>query len=175
MRGVSWLACISYSILMRPVFVLVSLALACAPSGPAPDERPIPGAVVAEEYTETVLHPCTRPGPAPIDSIWSPDSSAIRQFEAGLAAYLRSASYQRPGHGPTFPLSQYRGWFAGFVQGRTQWIYGAFARQTSGSMTAPMAFKWCDGGGAYFGVEFNPLTREYRNLARNGVGSVVEQ
>jgi hypothetical protein len=171
MRGVSWLAR-TLSLIMRTTLPFAFLCLACATPGPAPDARPIPGEVIPEAHAAALLHPCTRPGPEPIEGIWQPDTITVRKLEAGIAAYIKSASYERPGRGPTYPLSEYRGQFTGFVQGDTRWIYGAFARNRPAATTGPMVQRWCDGGGAYFGVEFNPTTGEYRNLARNAEGSV---
>ena len=155
---------------MRSPTFLVLLSLACVAPGPSPDARPLPGEVVPAERALRLLRPCSRPGPEPVHGTWQPDSPDIRRLEAGLAGYLRKATYARPGNGPTYPLAEYRGQFAGFLQDGAHWVYGAFARQPDAQTRA--SAEMCDGGGAYFGIEFNPATGEYRHLARNGEGVV---
>jgi hypothetical protein len=111
-----------------------------------------------------------------VDSLWTPDSASVQALEAGLAAFLIRTSWASPGRGPTEPLEKYRGQYAGFVRGGQRLIYGSFvpaSKAVADSMYDRRAFRWCDGGGQFFGLEYNPATSGFDHLARNEAGTVA--
>ena len=98
--------------------MLPALALcACAISSyVSPGDLPAgPPVILQGDQAARLLRPCTRPQPAPGDSLWIPDTASVNALEARLASYIIQASRARPGHGPTKPLDWYRGQYAGFV------------------------------------------------------------
>ncbi len=152
-------------------------ALACLQPSPSPTQPPpLPGFVVAQEEAPHLLAPCSADPPAPIDSTWTPTSEHVRALERGLPAYTATASWTRPGFGPTRPLREYIGQYTGFYQGTQRWVYGRFGLapyMPKDSLHGLRVMHWCDGGGHFFGVEYSPDTGEFRHLRRNEGGTVV--
>jgi len=85
--------------------------------------------------------------------------------------------WQRPGHGPTAPLIEYQGQFAGFVRNGQQWIYASYVSEplaAADSTFSTQAAVWCGGGGTLFGVEYHPATGRFADLERNGLDQLPE-
>ena len=160
---------------------LSALALcACqAPSPVVPEAKPLgPPVILSGQEAFRLLRPCTRPQPGAVDSIWTPDTASVRALEAGLAAYLIQARRSHPGRGPTDPLDTYRGQYTGFVRQGQRLIYASFVSASTAaadSLFDRRALRWCDGGGHFFGLEYNPATGVFDQLAQNDLGAVYSE
>jgi hypothetical protein len=147
----------------------------------APALAPDRGAVLPLSAAPALLRPCSRAAP-PFTSLWTPGARDIAQLEEDLAAYLARADTARTTPGFPAPplLASYYRQYVGFVSpgGRRLIYVSAFApaqigppadmgRDTASWRREPVMV--CDGGDAFWGLEYDPASRRFRGLAFNGV------
>jgi len=113
---------------------------------------------------------CSRSAPTPAD-YWTPGPADIAKLESALPAALPPVSNWRGkvlSNAPKGWLRQY----VGFLRGGRRFIYGNFfpdaPDQRAGWRQAPVMV--CDGGPAFFGVEFDADRGTITDLEFNGEG-----
>jgi hypothetical protein len=166
-RGLRWLAFLA--------------ALFATPASALPPLDPADGAIFPESRARDLLNQCSRGVPGPVEGTWVPSSRQIRELEARLPEALDNVLAKRgeyQNRSRDF-LRQY----GGFIVGGRKIIYmNAFPRFLIGEektfhadrhKTAP---DWrtemkgvCDGGPAFFGVEYDPATRTFSHFEFNGI------
>ena len=170
------------------VCVMLTLAVPLAvlgADGSQPASRP-------EAERGTVLHPtearrlfpqCSRPSPPDIGGYWTPSRGDIARLEADLGAYFSRVSDSGKLPGPEGdprlgPLAQYFRQYVGLLAGGRRIVYvNAFSPQSLTMMREMgtlidwrhRAIYVCDGGPAYFGVEYDVARRTFSHFAFNGV------
>lgn len=151
----------------------IAVLLLAAPAMALQTLDPDDGAILPPEAARDVLNQCSRDVPHPVQGTWQPDKNQIAALEAGLPKALDDAMAKRGEHldrTKTF-LRQY----AGFIVGGRKIIYmNAFPSSVPGDQQSS-ALSWryraeivCDGGSAFFGVEYDPAKDSFANFAFNG-------
>ena len=146
--------------------VLVSTALtACAATA---DTLPSDVAVLAGRHAPILLDPCSREAPLPGEGTWRPGGRDIRALEKALPAALAA---QRAVANPDWSQAP-RGWarqYIGLVRGGRRFIYGNFIAGGAGSHALwRQPIRMCDGGPAFFGVEYDVAAARFTHIAFNG-------
>lgn len=158
---------------MKPALLGAALLLGvCAPVASAriaqgdPDIAILPAAAIAE-----MLAPCSREAPAPGKGNWTPGIGEIKKLEAELPDALAQAKIREPGAIRGAP----QGWkrqYVGIIRNGRRYIYGNFIPKGE---VEPSMTNWrrepvriCDGGPAFFGVEYDVEKARVTHLAFNG-------
>jgi hypothetical protein len=157
---------------MRTLFGLVLLLAACgaAPAGPAlpADATIMPAGAVAGLFRQ-----CSRGTPSPGEGTWQPTGADIAALEAALPAALRAqreAAGQDWGNLPAGWRRQY----GGIVRGGRRFVYGNFyPRHVDDYTRDPDQWRHepvmvCDGGAAFFGVEYDVAAHRFTHFGFNG-------
>lgn len=140
------------------------------------------GTVMPLAVMPDLLQQCSRPSPEKdsVEGYWTPGAAQIRELEAGLTPLLRD-SLNRIGGGRTATVAQhlavYHRQYAGLVMNGRRIIYvNGFVQSPEMAEATGDTTRWrelptqvCDGGEAFFGVEYDPATRRFRNLHFNGL------
>jgi hypothetical protein len=140
--------------------------------------NPLDGAMLPVEAVRDVLHQCSRTVPTNVRATWQPRKEQIADLERLLPAALHAATSSF--RGSYRSASNFRRQYLGIVSGDQKLIYvNAFSRDSgdpasSGPATA-RNFDWhrdavvvCDGGPAFFGVEYDPATKSFDHFEFNG-------
>lgn len=125
--------------------------------------------ILTGEAAETLVQPCGRPAPGPIEGMWTPTEADIDALEELLAAEIRSHN------GSTSPFEYYRQ-YAGFSAGGRRMIYMNGTRYfVVREPTTAFPYDWrtqarmsCGGGDVNIGVEYDVEARTFANYATNG-------
>jgi hypothetical protein len=148
----------------------IALALAaCGAASPplSPDAAILPAAAASR-----LLEQCSRGVPPAYDGHWTPSAGDIAALEAALPQAL---SATRSAGAETRNAPQ--GWkrqYGGFLRGGRRFIYGNFFPGEMGGSRTPdgdwhhAAVVVCDGGHAFFGVEYDVEGRRFTHLDFNG-------
>lgn len=115
---------------------------------------------------------CSRSGPDPISGYWTPTVGDVQQMERDAPGFFKMQKRAAPG----MLVKDYRQ-YAGFLQHGRKMIYvNAFPEMTARDFSKAGGLSWhlvaaviCDGGPAFYGVEYDPQTRQFRNLEFNGI------
>ncbi len=101
---------------------------------------------------------------------FEPNAGAIRDLEAKLPAALAAAEDRLDYHGDGKPLDldAYSREYAAYLSDGRRKIYGNFAPLGIGIGNRRGPVMVCDGGPAFFGVEYDVERREITGLAFNG-------
>jgi len=177
--------------LLLPLVLLGALGCSASPSPKVPAAPPVPAAprrwvVISAEEAPNVFVQCSRPAPREKDGpFWAPSAAEIEGLEAGLGGYLREKGHAKQGD----DLSRFYRQYVGFVRSGRKLIYlNAFSadelendlrlcREYPGQMPKDLCDpdEWrhpttitCDGGDDYWGLEYDPQTKDYSQLAFNG-------
>jgi len=151
--------------MIRPVLTALLLLAACAPASAQVrgDIAILPGSAASE-----LLEQCSRTTPKPGEGTWAPSWSDIAALEAALPAALTERTEARALADRTPP----EGWvrqYVGLIRDGRRFVYGNFVPQGSGPDPAPdQILMVCDGGPAFFGVEFEVEAGRITHLAFNG-------
>lgn len=139
------------------------------------------GVVLPSDSWRGFYKMCSRPAPA-LRGYWVPDSETIRTLEPALAAALEEALAREDPDGSWRPATRdYYRQYIGLHAGRRRIVYvngfhyqhlelSANARPKSASRWRTRLVNVCDGGSWYFGAEYDPATRQVRNVHFNGNG-----
>lgn len=158
-----------------PVLLLAGLACACADAGGNADRGPPAGslppnaAILNGAAVPDMLRQCSRGAPAAGEGTWQPAPSNILALEAALPAAL--AAQRRPG--PDWSRAP-EGWqrqYVGILRGGRRFIYGNFVPSEDSSASGrwqQMPTRICDGGPAFFGVEYDVAAGRFTHFAFNG-------
>jgi len=139
---------------------------------------PRDGAILSGEVSKGLLHQCSRGAPTNVTGTWTPDRQQIVELEKGLPAALAA----EPSHGRELgSIKTFRRQYAGFMLGSRRIIYvNAFPSEIGGpnkdGPPAARTFDWrkqpeivCDGGPAFFGVEYDPAPKAFQHFEFNGL------
>jgi len=157
---------------MRALLLLLTLAIAaCSPAGAA---LPADAAILPGSMARSLLGQCSRATPPLGESTWQPGEADILALEAALPAALRA---QPPRSGASDLARAPQGWrrqYVGIVRGGRRFVYGSFFPADSARHGAPDQWRRetlivCDGGPAFFGVEYDVEGRRVTHLAYNGM------
>lgn len=155
---------------MRTLLGLLLLLAACgaAPAGPAlpADAVVLPGAAVAG-----LLRQCSRATPELGEATWQPGAADVAALEAALPGALRAEAAGRDWS--RFP-GDWRRQYGGIVRGGRRFVYGNFyPREADHYARDPDRWRHepvmvCDGGAAFFGVEYDVAARRFTHFGFNG-------
>lgn len=167
---------------MRTMAILAALSIAAygqagadnraRPPAGATSALPADAVILNGSAVATMLRQCSRAAPAAGEDTWQPTAADIAALEAALPAAL--AARQRP---ELTGASQ--GWYrqyGGIVRGGRRFIYGNFIPHPPATdPVRPDADRWrsdvaiiCDGGPAFFGVEYDLAAGRFTQIAFNG-------
>jgi len=146
-----------------------SLGLALAACGAAGPLLPADAVILPEAVSDQLLRQCSRGTPPAYDGHWQPGADDIAALEAALPGALP------PGDSELRNAPQ--GWrrqYGGFLRGGRRFIYGNFFPRDVGEghvgdndwRRAPVMV--CDGGHAFFGVEYDVEARRITHIGFNG-------
>jgi hypothetical protein len=140
--------------------------------------NPSDGAILPADESKGLLHQCSRGAPQQVAGTWTPSGAQIRALESRLSAALAMEARQR---GPRYSQPAiFRRQYAGVLIGGRRIVYvNAFPYEVgepAGSGTpAARKFDWhrdpvvvCDGGPAFFGVEYDPEKQVFLHFEFNG-------
>ena len=165
---------------MRVAAAIVTLLCFAGPAASGEQLDPKDGAVLPENAAQQVLHQCSRGVPQKVTGTWSPNQTQIGDLETRLPAALEAMALQR---GSDYGQSRgFRRQYVGLiVEGHKVVYVNAFPSGMGGPERRPGAsgrqeFDWrrdavlvCDGGPAFFGVEYDPATKRFTHFEFNGI------
>lgn len=115
-------------------------------------------AVLLSYAPESMVKPCSRMPPPPIDSYWTPSEAEIAEMESHFDRLLRLKS-----SGCCFI-----GWRIESLADYDLHYVGVFSRNRRLILIAT-ANNWCDGGTGAWGVVYDTANHRFRDLRVNGV------
>lgn len=158
---------------MQEGVVLVLFLLSTTTVGARSGLDPGDGTILPVDVSRGLLHQCSRDAPHDVGGAWLPAVKQIRELESRLPAALKAMASQK---GKRFAQSgDFRRQYAGFTIGERKVIYvNAFPR-SAGDPSPGRSFDWhdetvlvCDGGPAFFGVEYDPEKGTFDHFEFNG-------
>ncbi len=160
---------------MTPRLILLSLLLTAgcvepqggAP-GPAPATGPADAVVMPASAIPQLLAQCSRDAPDAGQGTWSPSWADVAALEAALPAALAASSMGKALQSPT-PPEGWRRQYVGYVRNDRRLVYGNFypsRDEIPNWRTEPVIV--CDGGPAFFGVEYDARARRILRVDFNG-------
>jgi hypothetical protein len=166
---------------MAVLWSLLTAAAVMTPALALPPLNPKDGAIFPEAKAKDLLNQCSRGAPGPVERTWAPSPVQIGELEARLPDALDNVLAKRgeyQNRSRDF-LRQY----GGFVVGGRKIIYvNAFPRGLIDEERGFFAQRkrslpdWhrdargvCDGGPAFFGVEYDPVTKTFSHFEFNGL------
>jgi len=119
------------------------------------------------------MHLCSRGGHQKLDGGWRPGAPDIALLEAHLRdiSKLRSRCCE-PG-GIASPQSFYRRYVGVVIGGRRLVCVNAFPKEFIPKDWRSRMVNACDGGAAWWGVLFDPVSGRFSDLETNGIGSLL--
>ncbi len=175
-------------ILLIPLVLLGALGCSASPSPKVPvaPAAPRQWVVISAEEAPNVFMQCSRSAPKEKDGpFWAPSPAQIEALEGGLGAYLREYGHAKQGDDLTRFYRQY----VGFVRSGRKLIYlnalsaeyfennlrlcREYPREMPKDLCDPDEWRHsmnivCDGGDGYWGLEYDPQTKTFSQLAFNG-------
>jgi hypothetical protein len=137
------------------------------------------GAVLSTSAAKGVLHQCSRQTPQNVLGTWTPTKQDVRELEIRLPTALALEAQK---HGTSYmPEMTFQRQYAGFLVGKRRIVYvNGFPRSAGDpardGTTAARNFDWhrepvvvCDGGPAFFGVEYDPEKKTFAHFEFNGL------
>lgn len=159
---------------MRRTAVLIALALAgVAHAGDLPPLNPKNGTIISASHARDLLNQCSRGTPQNVQGVWQPNADQIRDLEARLPGALQQEMTKRGRAEPTgspAPI-EFGRQYAGFMTGAHKIIYvNAFPLEVMGDVRdwRASSVMVCDGGEAFFGVEYDPAAKTFAHFEFNG-------
>jgi hypothetical protein len=149
-----------------------AFVIGLAACGAAQALLPPDAVILPAPIADQMLHQCSRGVPAGYDGHWLPGAGEIAALEAALPAALAA---DHPGDAALRDAP--RGWrrqYGGFLRGGHRFVYGNFFPREVGEGRSPdndwhrAPVMVCDGGHAFFGVEFDVDGRRFTRLDFNG-------
>jgi hypothetical protein len=140
--------------------------------------------IIPVQMAPALLDQCTRERPRNVTGFWSPGADIVRQMEEDLAPVLHRAS-REGGSGSTGLNAYYRQYVGILRDGRRVIYVNGFHRNyvhrylsyndtVHGKRVEQDTAEWrinpvsvCDGGTAYFGIEYDLTTRRFGPLHFN--------
>lgn len=129
------------------------------------------GAILPPGKAKQLLEQCSRDVPQGVTGAWQPQAAQTAELEARLPSLLEKALA-----GQRHPdMAHYARQYAGLLQKDRRiiyvngfWLHPSDPAVKSGAWRA-RANIVCDGGNAFFGVEYDPKMKTFTGLAFNGV------
>lgn len=144
---------------------LAGLALsACSP----PSDLGGDSVVLSGPKTQGIFDQCSRFVPVRDEGSWRPSRADIETLEAELPEAIRNSREASAFAGRT-PPQGWRRQYVGFFRDGRRYVYGNFFLKLGDEgrwREEPMLV--CDGGAAYFGVEYDAQARRIVQLEFNG-------
>lgn len=138
------------------IMILILTTIGCITI--EPEDLEPRSAVLLEFAPESMISPCSRTGPPPIDAYWTPGEIQIDVMESYFDRLLRLKSSDCCFQGVRISsLAEHDLHYVAVVSGGRQLILIA----TTGD--------WCDGGPGAWGVVYDVATGEFSDLHMNGV------
>lgn len=157
---------------MRMLVLLLTLsAIACSPAGAA---LPSDAVILPGSMARSLLGQCSRSTPQPGESTWQPAEADILALEAALPAALQGQPPRSDGSGLARAPEGWRRQYVGIVRGGRRFVYGSYFPADSTRYGDPDRWRRepmivCDGGPAFFGVEYDAEARRFTHVAYNGM------
>lgn len=164
---------------MQFLLICLVMALGAAVQNSPSRLNPEWAVVLPDHQAKAFWRPrlCNRPAPGPIEAIWTPDATTIRQLESALGPALQTAIDRFPESRRPKPVAgDYYRQYAGFVVGGKRIVYiNGLHHQIIDSSQRPDDWKVtaaspCDGGMLFFGAEYDVETGKVLNILFNGGG-----
>lgn len=139
------------------------------------------GAILPAESAASVLAQCTRMVPLSGSGYWRPSEKDVRQLERYLPTLLDSALARVSPVTRTVAQEEYIRQYVGIVRGDRRTIYvngfhSSFEREFDGPWFVVKIWgsRWehqpvvvCDGGAAFFGIEYDIQSRSFGDIQFN--------
>src|SRR5262249_847349 len=136
-----------------------SLAIAMAAEVTLPDRATI----LSTSEGPKIIRQCSRPGPENVSDFWMPAVADVLAAEKELPSLLRDSGHK-------IKLENTNRQYVGIIAHGKKLIY-----VNGFSVDPSMPHGWrasativCDGGDAFLGAEFNPVTKAFTHLEFNG-------
>lgn len=123
------------------------------------------GVILSGPEGRMLLQQCSRMSPEEVTGFWTPSGEEIEQLEAAFFEFIKD---KRPPN-RDFLLNDYYRQYTGFMRGGKKFIYvNGFSHTRKGHDWRRIAYVVCDGGGSFFGVEYDMETKRFSHLEYNG-------
>ncbi len=128
--------------------------------------------VLAPEYATAVTQQCSRNSPDDFEATWMPTEEDIAELEERLQTVetTQSTACCLPGRSVVGVENYYRQYIGIVVESRKLIYINAFRRGTETENWDSEPVVYCDGGDLFWGVFYDPETKEFFDLAFNGEG-----
>jgi hypothetical protein len=135
------------------------------------------GYVLSPDQAKQVLRQCSRPTPGGVDGTWMVTPQVVAQLERDLNKLSDLKSHQCcvSGESVRDPSSFFRQYVGVTIRGR-KYVYinalqGPILHRATDNLDAVMhkPFMVCDGGDSAWGALYDPETRQFSELAFNGI------
>jgi hypothetical protein len=110
---------------------------------------------------------CSRPTPERMSQYWQLSPSEVSEIDAALLEYLRSSGSRAK---LSLPVELYQRQYLGFHRDNVRIVYvNAFPAKAQGAVRASSKefIRGCDGGGNFWGIEYNPANKTFNGFAIN--------
>ena len=146
---------------------LLAPMLCAAEPGPAllDTAGPIP---LAPAHAPQLFKQCSRRAPIGVRDVSIPSSESVAQLEARISKFI--SDVRNAGHAAPLKSTQYRGQHAAFRRGEKEFIYGSYVPSYAAA-SRPLdgqALVVCDGGAQFWGIVYDPASKQFSELALNG-------
>jgi hypothetical protein len=139
------------------IVILLPTALCAETSGK--------GVILSGPEGRMLLKQCSRMSPEGVTGFWAPSGKEIEQLEAAFLEFIKD---KLPPNRDSLLKDYYRQ-YTGFMRGGEKFIYvNGFSHPTKGHDWRRSAYVVCDGGGSFFGVEYDIETKQFSHLEYNG-------
>ena len=164
--------------LITAILILAAAATARAEDAQQSHFLPDTGAIFPVATARDLAEQCSREAPENIEGTWTPSQKQIAALEPKLEELLAQSLAQKKQRGDRYvpAVSDYYRQYAGYVIGGRKIIYiNGFDKRIVQS-SAEHGLDWhvtpvrvCDGGNAFFGVEYDVEVKRFGKLAFNGL------
>jgi hypothetical protein len=154
---------------MRLCLLIVGLitALACGATSivvPFTDGEPI---LLSKDKLPILFHQCSRQAPDPSAILGVPITAEVDELESGLERYI-AEQYEAGKQAP--PTATYARQYAAYRVDNQRKIYGNFFPRSLANEARRRgnAVVVCDGGPAFWGIVYDPVSKRFEQLEMNG-------
>jgi hypothetical protein len=153
-------------------FAVAALMAVVATAEETSDTLPARVAIMPAELGPALLHQCSRATP-PADEFWTPSPQDVLAAEKALPGFMAHAKCRAPTH----PVGEYLRQYVGIISGGRRMLYvnAVYAEIVARMPGSGRSLDWrttpivvCDGGTAFWGVEYDVAARSFGKLTCNG-------
>lgn len=162
---------------MRKALILTALAVlnSCSASHEDTGRRSV---LLPSGQARHLVEQCSRQTPQDVDGVWTVPAATVQQLEQDLPKLSAVVSGDCCGKGSSVsnPGSYYRQYAGVLLDGKKHIYINAFPdhpiylKREDKDRWLREAQQTCDGGEAFWGVLYNPETRQFSQLSFNGPG-----